>query len=67
MRDKFKRRLWMTGISAVALAMAGQASAAVLNGQVRDASGVGAQGRAHAYDYDYDYYNYYYYERCSTR
>ncbi|WP_375269332.1 hypothetical protein [Phenylobacterium sp.] len=40
MRDKFKRRLWMAGISALALAAAGQASAAVLSGQVSDASGV---------------------------
>ena len=40
MRDKFKRRLWMAGISAVALAAASQASAAVLSGQVSDATGV---------------------------
>ena len=42
MRDKFGRRLWMAGISALALAAASQASAAVLSGTVSDASGARA-------------------------
>jgi len=42
MGDKFGSRLWMAGISAVALAAATQASAAVLSGAVSDASGAKA-------------------------